>query len=195
VFSLLYLILFAHRCYYGSDYTIIQDYCSFRRKEWKLFANYLNNNDRKAFNDMFSIARLYNSACSYAVISIRINPIMISIVFHHYKILKDNTLSTSSIEDTYSNHNSTILQKELDKWKTYTDILRKPNRSLFNQMLKSAYEYSDAIEAKGEEYATRSLLMSIMLEHYKKLMKDYLSDIFLLLFHSSSIFFIFVRIV
>ena len=141
-------------------------------KEWKLFANYLNNNDRKAFNDMFSIARLYNSACSYAVIPIRINPIMISIVFHHYKTLKDNTLSTSSIEDIDSNHNSTILQKELDKWKTYGDILRKPNRSLFYQMLKSAYEYSDAIEAKGEDYATRSLLMSIMLEHHKKLMKD-----------------------
>ena len=36
-------------------------------------------------------------------------------------------------------------------------------------MLKSAYEYSDAIEAKGEDYATRSLLMSIMLEHHNKL--------------------------
>jgi hypothetical protein len=39
-------------------------------------------------------------------------------------------------------------------------------------MLKSAYNYSDAIESKGEDYATRSLLMSIMLEHHKKLMKD-----------------------
>ena len=67
---------------------------------------------------MFSIARLYNSACSYASIPIRIYPIMMSIVFHHYKTLKDNNLSTSSIEDTDSNnHNSVILQKELDKWK------------------------------------------------------------------------------
>ena len=39
-------------------------------------------------------------------------------------------------------------------------------------MLKLAYKYSDAIESKGEDYATRSLLMSIMLEHHKKLMKD-----------------------
>jgi hypothetical protein len=38
-------------------------------KEWKLFANYLNKNDRKIFKEMFSIARLYNSACSYAFYS------------------------------------------------------------------------------------------------------------------------------
>jgi len=104
-------------------------------KEWKQYRVYLNNkNDRKVFSKMFSIARLYNSACSYSSIPIRLYPIMMSIVLHHYKILKDNNLSTSSIEDTDSNnHNSIILQKELDKWKTYSDILRKPNRELFNQ--------------------------------------------------------------
>ena len=57
-------------------------------KEWKLFTNYLNKNDRKIFKEMFSIARLYNSACSYASIPVRIYPIMMSIVFHHYKILR-----------------------------------------------------------------------------------------------------------
>src|SRR5688572_13956157 len=123
---------------------------------------------------MFSIPRLYNSSCSYSSIPIRIYPIIMSIALHHYKILNDSNLMLASFDTNTdnSNHNSTILQKELDKWKTYSDILRKPNRSLFNQMLKSAYEYSDAIEAKGEDYATRSLLMSIMLEHHKKLTKD-----------------------
>ena len=38
---------------------------------------------------MFSIAKLYNSACSYAVNLIRIYPIIVSIVLHHYKILKE----------------------------------------------------------------------------------------------------------
>ena len=121
-------------------------------KEWKLFANYLNKNDRKVFKEMFSVARLYNSACSYSSIPIRIYPIMISIVFHHYKILtKNNMLSTAPndhIRD--NNYNSIILQKELDKWKTYSDILRKPNRDLFNQMLHSSYKYSSVIDAKGE---------------------------------------------
>ena len=75
-----------------------------------------------------------------------------SIVFHHYKTLKDNNLSTSSIEDTDSNnHNSVILQKELGKWKTYSDILRKPDRDLFNQMLQSSYKYSNPLDAKGKK--------------------------------------------
>jgi hypothetical protein len=36
---------------------------------------------------MFSIAHLYNSACSYAIKPIRIQPIFMSIIFHHYKQL------------------------------------------------------------------------------------------------------------
>jgi hypothetical protein len=45
-------------------------------KEWKSYKRYLNKKgDKKAFDNMFSIARLYNSACSYAVNPIRIYPI------------------------------------------------------------------------------------------------------------------------
>jgi hypothetical protein len=55
-------------------------------KEWKQYKKYLNKRcDKKAFDNMFAIARFYNSACSYAAIPIRIHPIMMSIVFHHYK--------------------------------------------------------------------------------------------------------------
>jgi hypothetical protein len=39
--------------------------------------------------NMFSIGTLYNFACSYAVIPIRIFPILMPIVFHHYKILTE----------------------------------------------------------------------------------------------------------
>jgi len=58
--------------------------------EWKEYRKYLNKKDKKVFSEMFSIAKLYNSACSYASIPIRIYPIMMSIVFHHYKMLKDH---------------------------------------------------------------------------------------------------------
>ena len=61
-------------------------------KEWKMFRKYLNKNDKKAFDSMFSISRLYNSACSYAVNPIRIYPIMMSIVLYNYKILKEKIL-------------------------------------------------------------------------------------------------------
>ena len=96
---------------------------------------------------------------------------MISITFHHYKILNDNTLLLLPISRDIgnSNHNSIILQKELDKWKTYSDILRKPKRELFNQMLQSSYKYSNAIDAKDENYTTESLLMSLLFEQCKVL--------------------------
>ena len=79
-------------------------------KEWKIFRKYLNKNDRKLFDNMFSIARLYNSACSYAVNPIRIYPIMMSIVLHNYKTLKKKnfvkSFSSSNFNDSDNNNNT-----------------------------------------------------------------------------------------
>ena len=142
-------------------------------KEWKLFRKYLDKKDRKIFDHMFSIARLYNSACSYSVIPIRIYPIMMSIVFHNYKTSYLNKSSFKFIDDEENkkydddNINSIIIKRELDKWKTYSDILRKPNRDLFNQMLQSSYKYSNSIDAKGKQSSTESSIMSLLLEQYK----------------------------
>jgi hypothetical protein len=58
-------------------------------KEWKGFRQALDKSDRKTFHDMFSIAHLYNSASSYAARPIRIHPIFMSIIFHHYKQLME----------------------------------------------------------------------------------------------------------
>jgi hypothetical protein len=56
----------------------------------KLYRKYLRNkNEKRLFTNMFSIGTLYNFACSNAVIPIRIFPILMSIVFHHYKILTE----------------------------------------------------------------------------------------------------------
>ena len=56
-------------------------------REWKVFRNALDKSDRRIFDEMFSISHLYNSACSYAANPIRIRPIFMSIIFHHYKKL------------------------------------------------------------------------------------------------------------
>lgn len=56
--------------------------------EWKIYQKYLdnkNNDERKLFKQMFSIASLYNSACSYSNNPFRIFPILISIILHNYK--------------------------------------------------------------------------------------------------------------
>ena len=64
---------------------------------------------------------------------------------------------------------SPILDRELEGWEGYASTLKEKDRELFNQMLKSAYKYSGSIEAKGENYSTQSLLMSLMLEQHKKI--------------------------
>jgi hypothetical protein len=147
-------------------------------KTWKQYRKYLNNkNDRKVFDNMFSTAMLYCSACSYSIIPIRIHPIIMSIVFHHYKILNERLDSKKiffSKENKDNNiinqNNSIVLKNELEKWKTYYDILRKPNRDLFNQMLQlSSYKHSSSIDAKGKEFSTESLLISLIFDQHKML--------------------------
>jgi len=107
-------------------------------KEWNNFRKYLNINNsnknhyKKIFKEIFSIANLYNSACSNAVNPIRIHPIMMSIILHHYKMLKERELkddhdndNDDDINDYNNNINSTLLKQELDKWYNFSLVLRK----------------------------------------------------------------------
>jgi len=54
---------------------------------WKDFRSALPKADRKLFDDMYSISVLYNSACVCCTNPIRIRPIIMSILLHHYKEL------------------------------------------------------------------------------------------------------------
>ncbi len=57
------------------------------KADWKPFRNALDKSERKEFDDMFDIPRLYLSACSNSVQLVPLHPIIISILFHHYKEL------------------------------------------------------------------------------------------------------------
>jgi hypothetical protein len=57
------------------------------KAEWKPFRATLNKKDRKEFDDMWDIPRSYLPACSNSVQLVPLHPIMISILFHHYKEL------------------------------------------------------------------------------------------------------------
>jgi hypothetical protein len=59
------------------------------KKEWKEFRQSLDKKDRKTFDNLFLAASLYNSVSSYAARPIRIHPIFMSIIFHHYKQLTE----------------------------------------------------------------------------------------------------------
>src|SRR5215211_7695192 len=57
------------------------------KAEWKPFRNALDKKDRKIFDEMFDSPRLYLSACSNSTQLVPLHPIIMSILFHHYKEL------------------------------------------------------------------------------------------------------------
>jgi len=56
-------------------------------RKWKQFRNSLDKEDRKIFDEIFLFARLYNTASYQCVRPVRIQAILISIIFDHYKKL------------------------------------------------------------------------------------------------------------
>ena len=55
------------------------------QKKWKSFRSKLNKKGKIAFDEIFDISRLYISACMMSSRPIRIQSIMIAVLFHHYK--------------------------------------------------------------------------------------------------------------
>ena len=81
----------------------------------------MDKSERKRFDEMWDIARLYVSSCSNSVQLIPLHPIVISILFHHYKELKECIseveqmieASSRAIDNSYSS-------KKID-WLTQTE--------------------------------------------------------------------------
>jgi hypothetical protein len=65
----------------------------------KPFRNALDKLERKEFDEMWDIPRLYISACSNSVQLVPLHPIIISILFQHYKELKECISEIYQIED------------------------------------------------------------------------------------------------
>ena len=68
------------------------------KQEWKSFRIALDKSERKSFDEMWEIPRLYVSACSNSVQLVPLHPIIISILFHHYKELKECISEVEQIE-------------------------------------------------------------------------------------------------
>ena len=86
------------------------------KAEWKPFRNALDNSERKEFDDMFDIPRLYLSACSNSVQLVPLHPIIMSILFHHYKQLTEWLSEVEQIEARiYKHRRLTIMEEEQEK--------------------------------------------------------------------------------
>jgi hypothetical protein len=69
-----------------------------QKQEWKFFRNALDKSERKSFDEMWDIPRLYVMSCSNSVQLVPLHPIVISILFHHFKELKKCISEVEQIE-------------------------------------------------------------------------------------------------
>ena len=58
------------------------------RRKWKIFRDQLDKSERKTFDEMMSFSRLYNVAGVGSCKPVILHPIVMSIIFDHYKHLK-----------------------------------------------------------------------------------------------------------
>jgi hypothetical protein len=72
---------------YGSNSTFLSNCNRDGKNKWKTFRQRLDKKDKKKFDEMFSYSRLCNSAGNNACRPILIHPILMSIIFEHYKEL------------------------------------------------------------------------------------------------------------
>lgn len=86
------------------------------KAEWKPFRNALDKSERKEFDEMFDIAKLYVSACSNSVQLVPLHPIIISILFHHYKELLQCISDVEHIEAKVNNKHRrlTVIEEKQD---------------------------------------------------------------------------------
>jgi hypothetical protein len=70
--------------------------------------------------------------------------------------------------------NENLLTKEIETWKGFEYALRKPNSSLFKQMLNECLEneeYAEAFKSKGSQFSAESLFMALIFQQQKMIGK------------------------
>jgi hypothetical protein len=72
------MIPFSCELEYGRTIPSFRMALAMEKEDWKPFRNALDKSDRKKFDEMWDIPRLYTSACSYAVQLVRLYPILMS---------------------------------------------------------------------------------------------------------------------
>ena len=112
------------------------------KEEWKPFRNALDKSERKHFDDMWDIPRLYASACSSSCQLVPVHPIIISILFHHYKELIECISEVEQIiEEEASGANYSVKQKD---WLKITEEERKEKVELPISTLDGYFIHNNA---------------------------------------------------
>jgi hypothetical protein len=88
------------------------------KQGWAPFKKALDKSETKIFDEMWDIPRLYVSACSNSVQLVPFQPIAISILFHHYKELKECISEVERIEEEPTSSRDTDSNSGKEEWLT-----------------------------------------------------------------------------
>jgi hypothetical protein len=110
------------------------------KRDWKPFRNALDKSDRKKFDEMFDIPRLYTSACSYAVQPVRLYPILMSILLHNYKELTQCISEVEWIESIVKSKKNGELTKEKEEEE---QLLQQPRPAALPQQRQRQLKLSE----------------------------------------------------
>ncbi len=106
------------------------------RTKWKQFRSLLDKKDRKMFDQMFDIVKLYNTACMMAVKPVIVHAVLMSIIFHHYKQLRNMVDDLKNKDDKLASN----VTFTLDRWTDNTDKTSLVQRSDNKSSPEGAYD-------------------------------------------------------
>lgn len=61
------------------------------QSRWREYRGHLDKSDRKVLDELFDASRLYLSSCACSAKPVRLHPIMLSMCFVIYKLLREDT--------------------------------------------------------------------------------------------------------
>jgi hypothetical protein len=148
--------------------------------EWREFRKYLCRQDKKIFNKLFALPKLYCHSLSNLKNPLIIQSIFIAILFHNEKIMhssiknnlkekeEDNRLRESSKDENY--------KQIIENWWNFEYCLNENDKKIFIKMIKECYfRYSQSILSNKKEKSnpclTQSLLMALILHQQKQIDK------------------------
>lgn len=100
------------------------------QEDWKPFRNGLDKSDRKKFDEMFDIPRLYISACSYAVQPVRLYPILMPILLFNFKQLTQCVSEVEWIESIVKSKNNGLAKEKEEEKQLSQQPTALPQRQL-----------------------------------------------------------------
>jgi hypothetical protein len=166
--------------------------------EWRLFRKLLCKEDKKGFDKLFSVPKLYCHSLSNLSKPIIIESIIISILFYNFKILKKITEKSSSImvkdkdDDTINQNNLESIQLDkkqtkkengdiytyysqiIEDWKKFCVCLSEDDKNTFVDMITDCYNSyyksinSNIKEEKSDSCLTRTISLFMALILYQQ---------------------------